>query len=214
MSLAISVGVLASGPDADPAVVESDREAFGHVNRVLAENDLPPHDEPEVLPGFPYRGHVISFPYEWFFHLQRAVAYARHAPGEFCPVKEGENPVKDKRVQDEWNTYIDSHVVCHSYSEGFYVPIAFEYPLADSRRENGLPGFLLGSSVRALAELRRTAPLLGIPLQEGNLSDDDARILAKEPDGAHPYWIERKAWFSFFEACRYSVEHKCAVMFG
>jgi hypothetical protein len=214
MGLAISVGVLAGGPGVDPEAVEWDREQFRHVNRVLAENGLPLHDEPEVLPEFTFRGHMPSFPYEWLFYLHRAVAFARQAPDKFCPVREGENPRLDKRVQDEWNTYIDSHVVCHSYSEGFYVPIDFGEPLIDSRKENGLTGVMLGSSVRALAELVRTAPLLGINLQGQTLTDADARVIAAGADGAHPYWIERKVWLTFFETFRHSVEHKCAVVFG
>jgi hypothetical protein len=214
MGLAISVGVLACGPDADPDGVEWNREGFRHVNRVLAAHGLPPHEEPECLPDFPYRGQMISFPYEWLFYLHRAVAFARQAPDQFCPVQDGDNPRKDKRVQDEWYTYIDSHVVCHSYCEGFYVPIDFDVPLVDSRKKNGLPGLILGSSVRGLQELVRTAPLLGIPLEGQVLSDEAARSIATEPDESHPYWIERKVWLSLFEAFRHSVEYKCAVVFG
>jgi hypothetical protein len=214
VSLAISVGILAGGPNADPDVAASDREALQHVNRTLAENDLPLHEEPESLPEFPYRGQLISFPYEWLFRLQRAVAFARRAPGEFRPLEYGADPAKDRRLQDEWNTYIDSHLICHSYSEGFYVPIDFGHPLVDSRKEDGLPGLILGSSVRGLAELMRTAPLLSIPLKAGVLTDENAKVLAEEPDEAHPYWIERKAWFALFEPFRHSVEYKCAVVFG
>jgi hypothetical protein len=208
MSLAIAVGVL-SGPS-DSA--EYHREQFRHVNRVLAENGLPPHVEPETLPDFPYRGQLISFPYAWTPYLYRAVAYARRAPAEFRPVREGENPGKDKRVDAELYTFAESHLICHSDTQGYFVPIDFPDVLAD--QEGRLPGRILGSSQQALAELVRTAPLLGIALKDGELTDEAAAIIAKVPDESHPYWIERKVWLSMFEAFRLSVAHGCAVVYG
>lgn len=213
MSLAISVGVLACGPDADPGAVAYDRRAFRHVNRVLAANGLPPHKEPESLLPFPYRGQLISFPYAWTPYLYRAVAFARQAPDQFSPVREGENPARDKRVDAELYTFAESHLICHSDTEGYFVPVDFPLPLCDDR-PGGLPGRILGSSQRALSELVRAAPLLGIPLEGRELSDEAARAVATEPDESHPYWIERKVWLSMFEAFRYSVEHGCAVVYG
>src|SRR5262245_5840287 len=101
MGLAVSVGVLAADPDADPEDVKRLRGDFGQVNRVLAANNLPAHVEPEALPEFPYRGQPLSFPYSWIHYLRRAVAYARQAPDEFCPVEDGENPADDERVDEE-----------------------------------------------------------------------------------------------------------------
>lgn len=211
MSLAISVGVLAGDqPDSDAAAYH--RRNFGHVNRVLAANGLPPHEEPESLPDFPYRGQLISFPYAWTPYLHRAVAFARRAPDQFRPVREGENPAKDKRVDAELYTFAESHLICHSDTEGYFVPIDFPDPLAD--QEGELPGRVLGSSQRALADLVRTAPLLGILLDGRELSDEVARAVSQEPDESHPYWIERKVWLSMFEAFRLSVEHGCAVVYG
>ncbi|MCE9565798.1 MAG: hypothetical protein K8U57_27555 [Planctomycetes bacterium] len=211
MSLAICVGVLAVD-DPDPEAVGYHREQFHHVNRVLAENGLPPHVEPEVLPDFPYRGQLISFPYAWTPYLHRAVAFARQAPGEFHPLPEGANPYKDKRVDAELYTFAESHLICHSDTEGYFVPIDFEDIIADKAGE--LHGRLLGSSQNALADLVRTAPLLGIPLEGRELSDEAAQVIAKEADEAHPYWIERKVWLSMFEAFRLSVQHGCAVVYG
>lgn len=211
MSLAIVVGVLA----ADQPEFEGEafhRKNFQHINRMLAENGLPLHNEPESLPDFPYRGQLISFPYAWTPYLHRAIAYARQAPGEFHPLPEGQNPYKDKRVDAELYTFAESHLICHSDTQGYFVPIDFEYIIADQSDE--LPGRLLGSSQRALKELVRTAPLLDIPLEHGELSDEIAWAIAKEADEAHPYWIERKVWLSMFEAFRLSVQHGCAVVYG
>jgi hypothetical protein len=213
MSLAISVGVLACGPEADPEAVAYDRKNFRHINRVLAANGLPLHHEPESLPPFKYRGQIISFPYAWTPYLLRAVAYGMRAPNEFRPVRAGESPAKDRRLDAEQCTFAESHLICHSQTEGYFVPIDFEDVLVDKRKD-GLTGRLLGSSQRALEELVKTAPLLGIALKGRKLSDRAARAIAKEPDESHPCWIERKVWFSMFEAFRDSVEHKCAIVYG
>jgi hypothetical protein len=50
MGLAISVGVLAGGPDADPEAAAYHRKGLRQVNRLLAASGLPPHEEPESLP--------------------------------------------------------------------------------------------------------------------------------------------------------------------
>lgn len=213
MSLAISVGVLADAPDADPEAVEYDRKNFRRVNHVLAENGLPPHEEPESLPTFPYRGQCPSFPYAWTPYLYRAIAFARRAPEQFSPVREGENPGKDKRVDAELYTFAESHLICHSDTEGYFVPIDFPEPLYDNV-PGGLPGRVLGSSQQAFKELVKTAPLLGIRLEGQNLSDEAALEIAEESDEAHPFWIERKVWLAMFEAFRLSIEYKCAVVYG
>jgi hypothetical protein len=211
MSLAISVGVLAGDrPDSD--AVAYDRENFRHVNRVLATNGVPPHVEPETLPDFPYRGQPVSFPYAWTPYLHRAVAYARRAPDQFRPVAEGENTAKDRRLDAELYTFAESHLICHSHTEGYFVPVDFPDPLADT--EDMLPGRVLGSSQRALADLVRTAPLLGVRLEGRELSDEAAWAIAEEADGSHPCWIERKVWLAMFEAFRLSVRHGCAVVYG
>jgi hypothetical protein len=214
MGLAVSLGVLASDSDADPEGIEWYRQSFLQVNRVLAAHGLPPHEEPESLPDLPYRGQPLGFPYSWLHYLRRAVAFARQAPNQFCPVAEGENPANDERIDEELSVVMDSHLICHSDCEGFYVPFDFPVPLYDDQEEGGLPGGIMGSSQRALQETMQAASLLGIPLVEGNLSDDAAKHIAEEPDGSHLYWIERKVWLTMFEAFRHSIEYKCAVVFG
>jgi hypothetical protein len=213
MGLAVSLGVLACGPDADPEGIEWLRENFRQVNRVLAAHGLPPHVEPELLPDLPYRGQPLSFPYSWLHHLRRAVAFARQAPDQFCPVPQGSNPAEDERIDEELSVFMDSHLICHSDCEGFYVPIDFPEPLHDVQQE-ALPGGILGSSQRALREVLLAAPLLGIPIEGEKLADEAAKDIAEEPDGSHPYWIERKVWLTMFEAFRHSVEYKNAVVFG
>jgi hypothetical protein len=212
MSLAISVG-LSCGPGDDPDAVAYHRKSLRQINRLLALHGLPPHKEPESLTSLPYRGQPISFPYAWTAYLLRAVAYARQAPDQFSPVRDGEDPAEDRRLDAELYTFAESHVICHSHTEGYYVPIDFTDFLCENG-EGGLPGRILGSSLQALQEIVRTAPLLGIRLNGRDLSDQEAMVIAQEPDGSHSCWIERKVWLSMFEAFRLSVEHKCTVVFS
>jgi hypothetical protein len=210
MGLGIGVGSLACCMDSDAETAEVLRADFEMVNRVLAEQGLPPHQEPEALPPLALRAPAGSLPTAWLPYLARAIAYARQAPGEFRPAREGEDPAKDRRLDRERSVAMASHVICHSDSEGFYVPIDFPEPIHDDR----VVGGVLGSSQRALAELVLAAPLLGVPLRDGELSDEAARAIAEETRGAHPCWRERQVWLKLFEAARLSVQLRTAVVFG
>ncbi|WP_254511124.1 hypothetical protein [Anatilimnocola floriformis] len=211
MSLAISIGVLTHGLESEAA--EYDLQNFRKINRLLAAHELPLHDEPQTLPKFSWRGELTSFPYAWLPYLLRAVAFSRRAPAQFIPVQDGENPAKHPHLDAELYTFAESHLICHSRTEGYFVPIDFEFPLCDNHDE-GLTGRVLGSSQRALAELIKTAPLLEITLQDKQLPDVIAQKIAQEPDESHPCWIERKVWFALYESFRTSVDYKCAVVYG
>jgi hypothetical protein len=106
---------------------------------------------------------------------------------------------------------MDSHLICHSDTEGFYVPIDFPEPLYDDTDE--LVGGMLGSSQRALEEVLLAAPLLGIDLVDGKPSKVDIDSIQEEDD-TQPLWIERKVWLAMYEKFRLSIEHGTAVVFG
>jgi hypothetical protein len=225
MGLSITVGALAFALEHDVEVVELFRDDFKHVNRVLVAHGLLPHVEPELLPTLSKwpeltldrglrRGLWLSgMPYSWLHYLRRAVAFARQAPDELRPVEEGEDPAEDERIDRELCVLMDSHVVCHSDCEGFYLPIDFPEPLYDDE-EDGVTGGIIGSSLRAMQELIQAAPLLGIPLRDGDLLDEDAVVLCQEEEGSHPFWIERHAWLYFFDRLRESVRLHSAIVFG
>ena len=225
MGLAITVGALAVCLEHDSEGAEWLREDFLHVNRVLTANGLPPHLEPLSLPStseYPElsfdrgyrRGMWLSgMPYSWLHYLRRAVAFARQAPEEFHPVTDGQDPAQDERIDRELFVVMDSHVICHSDSDGFYVPIDFPEPLYDDQDE-GVTGGVIGSSQRALQELVQAAPLLGISIWDGDLTDEDAITICREEEGSHPLWIERHAWLYFFARLRESIALQSAVVFG
>jgi hypothetical protein len=213
MGLGLSVGYLAwlQKNDNDPEAVPWLRKNLVQVNRVLHINGLPEHVEPEELPELVDRG-LLGIPYSWLHYLRRAVAYARQAPAEFGPLPEGRRASEDDRLDRELSVFMDSHLICHSDCEGFYVPIDFPEPLYDDRDE--LIGGILGSSQRALAEVILAAPLLSIELENGKPTKTDIDTIGEEEDDAHPLWIERKVWLAMYEKFRLSIEYKTAVVFG
>lgn len=213
MGLAIAVGYGPSRFAADPEGREWALADLEQVNRVLVVHDLPPHHEPATLPDLPARARPGSLPYSWLHFLRRAVAYARQAPARFGPAPDGYDPSTDDRIDHELAVRMDSHLICHSDADGFYVPIDFPEPLYDADDEDALPGGVMGSSQQALEELIATAPLLGIPLVDGALTDEQARIIATEPAATTPYYRERAAWLKLFEALSQSIEHGCLVVF-
>jgi hypothetical protein len=212
MGLALSVGYLEGleGPDSDPEGAEWFREALQHLNAFLRKQGLPEHHEPTTLPRLRYRRHWCSFPYSFTHHLRRAVAYARRAPDKFAAIDREADPTEDEYLDRELSVHFGCHLICHSDCEGYYVPLDFPEPLY-SDDEDKIPGCMVGSSVRLLAELRQAATLLEIALDaDGRLSDPEAERLKDE---AHRYHLERMVWFAFYEVAQASVDHKSLIVF-
>src|SRR5262245_50605428 len=145
MGLAVEVGMLAALMENDEEGAEWLRESLASVNEVLAEEGLPPHQEPETLPPLVNRASILSYPYSFLHHLRRFAAHAIQDPNwEPKPFPESDDAAKDPAIADE-QAMLDNHLLCHSDCEGFYVPIDFPDPIfAD---EDRLPGAgMLGSS--------------------------------------------------------------------
>ncbi|HEY1068124.1 MAG TPA: hypothetical protein VGE52_18520 [Pirellulales bacterium] len=211
MGLAVSVGMLADLNVHDPDGARWLREALTKVNSVLEENRLPTHSEPEALPALNNRAQVGSYPYSFLHHLRRFAVYALNPDWKPKAFPKSKNPANDPAVFDEM-AMLSSHLLCHSDSEGFYVPIEFDDPLfAD---EGAIPGGMLGSSQRLLKELRDVAPKLGITLIDGTLSDAEADRINSVINAEGRFWIEQTAWLSLFEAARLSIDHRTAICFG
>ena len=107
---------------------------------------------------------------------------------------------------------MESHLLCHSDCEGFYFPIPFTNILFD--KKDRIPGGMLGSSVMLQKELIAVAPALGIRLDKGKLTDQEAQKINREVEAESPLWIEKAVWISLFEAARLSIEHKAAICFA
>lgn len=215
MGLSISVGVLAYNREDKETCVYL-RHAFKEVNRLLKSNKLPLHKEPGKLSQLDYRNRsVIGQPYGNLHHLRRAVAYAIRGHTKLPDFGEAE-PCEDD-MYDRVLSSFASHIICHSDCEGFYVPVDFVEPLYDDLKDSDshcIAGGILGSSQGAMRELVKVAPLLGIRLKAGKLSDREFARLDTLSHGASSEATSVHVWLNFFEAARLSIKHATAIVFG
>lgn len=212
MGLAVTVGVLSDLLENDPEGAEWMEEDLGSVNALLAANNLPTHVEPRnPLPESSRCSHNSHSASSLHF-LRRIYAHVAKDPTwQASELAEGEDPTKDP-VLGEVTNRMESHLVCHCDAEGFYLPIDFAAIIVDDAGE--LPGGMLGSTQRLMAELVAVAPVLGIELRNGELSNAEAKRLNREAEKQASFWIEKIVWLSLFEAARLSLKYKSAICFG
>lgn len=211
MGLAVSVGILADLRVNDEDGFEIYRKSFKRLNKVLKANDLPAHTEPEELPDLDNRSGLSSFPYSFLHYLRRFATHAKiKSNWKPKPFPESANPSEDSLVIDEL-AMLSSHLLCHSDSDGYYVPLDFPEPIfAD---EKDIPGGMLGSSQGLLRELIAVAPYLSISLSGGELPDSEAGRINEIAEAEGPFWIEKAVWLSLYEAARLSIEYRTAICF-
>ncbi|MEU0558087.1 hypothetical protein [Dactylosporangium sp. NPDC006015] len=204
MGLAVTVGNPCIGYDEEGE--EHYRRQFAGLAAALAAEGhawTPPDGAPPTGLARPYVG---SFPYSCLHYLRRA--YALHVEGQpVTPVVDGDLKDADGFVDDA-ASMLDSHLLCHSDCEGFYVPV----PIADPVfLDEGPGGGMVGSSHGLLDELRRVAPRIGVRLDEdGSLSDAEADRLGAEGD---PFETEQMVWLTLHEACRVSIASGHPIVF-
>jgi len=227
MGLAVCVGMLAELLEDDPESAEGFEEELAEVNRVLAAAGLPPHTEPRGPLDLDSRASIDGFPYSFIHYLRRAYAHRVLSPDWVAtPLADDVDPTADPKIQALLDG-CESHLLCHSDAEGFYVPVDFDEVLfdgdggdeeeaegdADIEEPAGLPGGMLGSSQRLLEELVFVAPALGIRLDDGRLSDEEAEridALIDEDDGLYREYV---SWLLLYESARLSIEHRTAIVF-
>ena len=211
MGLAIFTGYLADMLAKDAEGASSFKKDLEAVNKHLVKNKQPKHVEPVKRGKEKARRHVDSFPYSFLHYLRRAHARVR-AGMTLTPVAPNEDPADDPTIDDE-AAMLDSHLLCHSDCEGYYVPVDFHEVIFDTSKKPSIPGGMLGSSIRLMSELVEVAPAIGIKLDKsGKLSDAAAKRLAAVEE-EHDYWRERLVWLALFEAARVSIANKCMIVF-
>jgi len=210
MGLAVVVGALAEVAGEFPKEAEDLRGSLARVNRVLIEHGLAVHGEPSALPRpIMSRCPLESYPYSFLHRLRRIYAYATRDPA-WIATPAPEQASSADAVIDEVSSRMESHLLCHSDCEGFYVPIRFRSPIIDER----IQGEALGSSYGLRDELRRIAPTLGIHLESDRLPDSEAYKIADELENEQALSMERLVWLSLWEAARLSIEHRVAIVFA
>ncbi|MCW7538337.1 hypothetical protein OOT46_10845 [Aquabacterium sp. A7-Y] len=212
MGLAIKTGLLA-----DPAVNSTEtatlwRTQFDLINDLLEAHGWPCHREPERLAQRATRAQARSHSYTSLHRLRRVYAHAAaDAQWTPSPLDEHGDPADDPLVR-ALTERLDSHLLCHSDCEGFYVPVDFTELIFDDTRQ--LAGGVLGSSYRLLGELVLVAPYIGVQLQAGVLTDEEATRLNRDIATQENFWIEKQAWLSLYEAATLSIDHKTAIVFS
>ena len=208
MGLAIGVGLLDDLDRNDAEGAQWFRRELAAIDQVLARAGLPAHREPERFetPLFELRRSCTSFPYSFLHYLRRAFAHARL--GLPIPDDEQLQPEHDAVAEDA-SMMLDSHLLCHSDAEGYYVPVDFADPIFDDE----VPGGMLGSSQGLLRELLEIAAHIGVPLSaEGRPTPECEAELQNIEDGA-PLWRERLVWYALFEAASLSLRFNALIVF-
>lgn len=211
MGLAIKVGTYADLLKEDPSQAEWLGDTFAALNEVLAENGIELHHEPKILTKLKNRAQCDSFPYSFIHYLRRFYAQVETDPNWVpAPVKEDEDPTDDPAIE-EVSSMLESHLLCHSDCDGFYLPIKFDEIIFDD--EDRIPGGALGSSYKLLEELIFIAPKLNIILKDGQLSDSEADKINELADNEGNFHREYCVWIALYEAASESIENKTAIYF-
>lgn len=205
MGLAISSGEYASALKEDPEGAGWMESDFNVINSALRKSGLPEHTEAEEIPEV-VMSSIEGFPYSFLHYLRRV--YALHRLGKPVTPANGDLTPEDDELIMQASELMDSHLLCHSDAEGYYVPVDFEEIVFDEE----LPGGLLGSSNKLFSEILKIAHLIGIPVEGEDISESTAQELAEFKE-SHPYYIERIVWFSLFENCKKSIEYKTLISF-
>ncbi len=175
------------------------------INSFLLANNIQQHVEPKVLPEVELSC-ASGFPYCFLHYLRRV--YALNVLGKEVSPVSGELTEEDKDLISQVYEVFESHLLCHSDNEGYYVPIAFEDVIADEE----LPGIMLGSTQTLLKEIIEISSFIGVEVIDSEISDvTRAKLIAAEVE--HPFYPERLVWFSLYEHCKNSLKNKTVISF-
>lgn len=228
MGLDVSVGLMADLKANDPEGAGHFSAYLAAIDLVLKEAGLPPHVEPS-------EGECWSaqmFGYSGLHYLRRIAAHVDAgqplpSPGDDASSDDpllaayfddvsGRKPGLLQRITQRSPRFSRTfdHLLVHSDAEGFYLPQDFPNVLfAD---DNAVPGGMLGSVPRLLAELDRLAAVLGIP--DDLHSQSEALWEAADAQGEgdaiwQRYGIESFSCVVLREACRRSLATGAAIVF-
>jgi len=228
VGLSLSVGIFADLEEDDPEAAEDFAEYFAFVGTLLEGAGLPKHVEPSK--GEAWGAQMYG--YSGLHYLRRIAAHLDAGlplppPGNdnssgdpvlkayFADVL-GQKPGWVQRLFKNQHRFARSfdHLIVHSDAEGFYLPQNFDQVLfADDKK---LPGGMLGSVPRLLAELERLAAALGIP--EGLHSQSEKLWEAADSQGEgdvlwQRYGIESYSCVVLRQACHKSLASGAAIVF-
>jgi hypothetical protein len=210
MGLSIGIGLLDSVRSADAEAYAHHKNAFARLSAFLAREGHTGYIEPE---GVSYRlpPFTSSFPYSFLHYLRRAFAHVRAGATQVTPCPAGTDPAKDPRIDEELTLHMDSHLVCHSDCEGYYVPLDFRDVLYPPKADK-IAGGIVGSSHALVRELARVAPAIGIEVGASGPTPAMLAALANEGQSV-PLFRERMVWLALHVCATASVATGSAIVF-
>ncbi|WFE26987.1 hypothetical protein O7623_27625 [Solwaraspora sp. WMMD791] len=211
MSLAVTVGITTALSGIDDEGAARSRAALDELSTALTAEGVAWQEPYEVaVPST--RPHLRGFPTVGLHQLRRVLALV-DAATPVTPVTDAGGLAADRELIDDQAALLESHLLCHSDSAGYYVPVDFGDPLFLPAETGVAGGGIVGSSQGLLAELRRCAGALGVRLDPaGDLPDTEAARLFALPDDAD-YAVETQTWLTLHEACRASIASGRAIVF-
>lgn len=189
-------------------------EMYELLSKALVEAGLPSHNEPRGL-GNDGVFSCQMWGYSGLHYLRRLAAYI--AQGKAVPSPGDDDSSEDAVLQDYYDLMAPGfeHLVLHSDAEGFYAPIDFaEVIFPDD--EIGIPGGMVGSSVRLLEECKRLANWLEMPF-DLDPESEDVWEAADDPPADSPKWkkfgVESFSCIRLIRACEASIKTGAAIVF-
>ena len=229
MGLALEVGILADQKKNDAEGFEMFRAQFDDVNKLLAAEGLPRHDEPEDCEI--WSGEMIG--YSGLHYLRRIAAHidaGRRLPGP-GDGKSSEDELLEAYFGDVTKAtpgFLGSllgkktfarqfdHLIVHSDAEGFYLPLEFENVLF-SPAGLEIPGGMVGSAPQLLSECERLAKLLEIPADITLLSEELWEASDHSQGEGDTVWeqygVESFSCVALMEGCRQALKTGAALVF-
>ncbi|CAL9332198.1 hypothetical protein SUDANB105_00097 [Streptomyces sp. enrichment culture] len=222
MGLNMVVGVLADGDgDADTGGSEDDctqrvRADFAAIGDLLERAGARQWTEPALVQAQDTEFEMWGYS---GLHTVRRLAVHLAAHGRLPePLDEDERATDDPLLSEVYNTLPGDppgpfdHLIHHSDSEGYYVPVDFARVIVDEKA----PGGYLGSSVWLLAETRRLAEALGLPEDLDPHSEEVFEATdAEEPatEGWQRYGVESYVCLQLLRAAKLSIATGAAIAF-
>jgi hypothetical protein len=229
MGLALEVGILADLKARDTQGFAYHADVFKRLNSLLAARGLSQHNEPDncqVWSGEMMGHSGLDDVRRIGAHLDCDGSLPAPSKGEdrtdpclaeYYAVANREQPSLVRRFFGRARRYRRQfdHLILHGDAEGYYLPMDFNHVLF-SPEELEIPGGMVGSVPRLLAELDRIAEALGIPEDLTEASDELLEaVTAPSSDGKlwRRYGRESFGCVTLREGCRKALAAGAALVF-
>jgi hypothetical protein len=225
LGLAICVGMSTEVREDDPEYAGFFDRQMEAVNGVLESFGLPEHREPAGLDD--EQTFECEMPGHAGLHYLRRLAAHLALKGEL-PEPGDEESAGDPVLGDYHKIFDASfgqgkasgipfqHLIIHSDTEGYYLPVEFEDVLIpDASLE--IAGGMIGSTQMLLRECRELAQALELP-EDLSLEDEVMWEALDNPGGGDTTWeryaVESYTCLGLIRACEASLETGAAIVFA